>query len=309
MQWLLVKVDRNIYWGEIPQEVQDFKNNVTLGKNFYFFGDSVTFFSGNEGDPRTIPNFLEAEMGISVTPVTHSAYHLGIFQDYVSQLPKGPSCPAVVIEINLRSFSEAWKKRPEYQYEKERFFINNYDNRWFRVFWKPLAIFKFFNLETYTPEEFRATPVIRHGIKIGTMQDFYDLERIGEIDELRKVAFNYDYLYDLNTADPKIVALSKIVSLRRACKKPTVIYVTPVDYQSGEYYWGKAFTEQIKANTKTIGGIANQEGILFADWSTIYESDQFMWRETNYPDEHLKAIGRDDIAKRIASYLHQTENN
>lgn len=305
-QWVMVKVDKSVYWSQIPVEVQEFKNNVALGKDIFFFGDSVSFFSGKEGDPRTIPDFLSMTIDKEVTKVTHSAYHAEIFRDYIKQLPRqAADCPIIVVEVNPRSFSEAWRKRPEYQYEREKFFLENYNNPWFRLLWKPLAVFKFFNLETYTAKEFRETPVVRNGKKVGTMQDFYDLEKSGNIDHLRKVAFNYDYLYDLNYNDRKLLALAEIARIRKDCPRETLFYVTPVDYQTGEYYWTDQFTKKLKSNINVIDTVLKKNGASLIDWSTIYTSDQFMWRETNYPDEHLRSKARENIAHRIAEYLLQ----
>ncbi len=304
LQLITVKIYKNFYWTDVPVEVINFKNDVQLGKNIFFFGDSVSFFAQDELDKRTVPDFISANMnGKRVASVVHSAYHSDIFQNYVSKLPTGESCPTVIIEINLRSFSEAWEKRPEYQYEKEKLFLDNYNNRWFRAFWKPLAIFKFFKLETFSSEEFRSTPIIRNGKRVGTMQDFYDFEKNNQLDELIKIAFNYDYLYDLSPRNKKVEALTNISRMRKSCSNKTLMYITPVDYQSGEKYWGQLFTKKIKQNILVIQGELKKIGANLVDWSTIYPSEAFMWKKTHFPDEHLHANWKADIGERIVSEL------
>lgn len=306
LQIAAVKIYKNIYWADVPIEVINFKNDVHLKKNIFFFGDSVSFFAQDEADRRTIPDFIStSSKGQPVASVVHSAYHSDIFQHYVAKLPASQSCPVAIVEVNLRSFSEAWEKRPEYQYEKEKLFLSNYDNRWFRNFWKPLAIFKYFKLDTFSPEEFRATPIIRNGKKIGTMQDFYDFEKDKKMDDLIKIAFNYDYLYDLYPTNKKVVALVNILKMRNNCRNKTIIYVTPVDYQSGEKYWGPFFTKKIKQNIQVIQNELGRNGGSLIDWSTVFPPEAFMWQKTHFPDEHLHARWKADLGARIASIIYQ----
>jgi hypothetical protein len=264
-----------------------------------FLGDStITKVPDGDPDPRTLPQLLQADLpGRKVIPLAHVAYQAEVFADLTGFLGRQPAKPkTLIIPINLRSFSPEWHRRPEYQFEKIRLWLRYGDNLLFQVFYKPLLVFKVFNLKPISPEEYALTPVWDGTQKIGLVKDSNDRDP--------KAAFTLRYMAAIPANHPKLLALATIANLARQNGIQTVFYLTPIDYQAGDQAVGKRFEDQNRQNAETITRTLAAAGAKVADLTFTLTTDNFEATAQNLaPNEHLFAAGRQTVADRLAQEL------
>lgn len=275
-------------------------NKIHTGSIVYLGDSTITSFSNNDTNKRPISALLEDRIKQKVTPVTHSAYHLGIYKDYVEYILENYTPEEIIIPINMRSFSPEWDTRPGYQFIKESFLLNN--GRIGRMFYSPLS--------TYT-SMFRATnehawlnsQVFDNDILIGKVVDFENatyLKNSSVSNMKNKIIFHYRY--KLTSNHRKISALRNICSVAKQNNIKVIFYVTPIDIDYVDsVYPGTA--DLIVNNIKVVLQVINSYGLNAIDMSHSIPSDYFDWRVNTYPNEHLNEKGRIYVADLLSSAM------
>lgn len=206
----------------------------------------------------------------------------------------------VIIPINLRSFSPEWDVRPEYQFEKELTFLQNNNSIFIRSFHKPLSIFRFYKPEI-SKQEYEALPVYHGSQLVGTVGEFEETISEYPTSENMVRSLIYFYLYDLEDDHRKLQSMANLSDIYRAKGIDVIFYITPIDYQIGNYYMGESFTEQVAQNIAVITETLQGKDVLLLDYSFSLTSDFFNW--DNYPNEHLNENGRNFIALNLSNKL------
>ena len=103
----------------LPEEILELDQQLQAGVDIVYFGDSTLIYP--EGEP-TIPEMLRNLLPThALGDVVHPAYQLDLYERYVNYLVEHNSqVKAVIIPINMRSFSPEWDLRPTYQFEREK---------------------------------------------------------------------------------------------------------------------------------------------------------------------------------------------
>ena len=294
------------FFGDYPLAVADFKKGMKDFPEVVFFGDSVVFtVDPDEPDRRTVSQLLQEKMpGTKILSVAHSAYNQGVYIDYLKyMIAHGVKPEKVVIEINLRSFSPISDRRPQYQFEKEKIFLANDLNPVFPLIYKPLLVLKYFNLQTISEVTFKQTPLYDGEKHIGTVADCYAYDEKLQREQAIQKVFQCLYLENISLRNRKLDDLINIAGLLRDHRIPVVFFITPIDYASGQKYFGDRFLWQINKNVSFVKSSLENQGVVFADFSASLPSSHFLWLNEGLPDEHLDSFGRESVADGISKMI------
>lgn len=290
-----------IYW---QYQVYEFTELGELNKamdqkvEIILFGSSVNkHLDPEDTDRRSISEMLHDISDQSAFGISHSAYHADIYLEfcrYISELDQTPK--VVVLPVNMRTFSPEWDLRPEYQFVKEKRLLYGFP------FYNPA----FTDIDS---NDFKATPVYRFGKEVGSVDDFTILHRDSTIpfDQSMEMGFTFHYLYNLEKEHRKIQSLKKCAEVLAAGGVQTIYYLTPIDYQRGERYFGKAFTTHLNQNIETVTSMLEANGVPIIDLSQAVDSTYFDYQKI--PNEHVDEVGRMFIADEIRKQVESLNSN
>jgi hypothetical protein len=269
-----------------------------------YLGDSVIKSApDDEADKASISEILaKIRPELKIGDLTRGAYNPTIYETLLSYISRSPYRPkAVIIAINLRSFSPEWDRRPEYQFEKEKLFLSS-SIPFFASFFKPLAVFRAINVTTVTYEDWFNTPVYNGLLKVGTVQDFENQKKFNLINEDNiRAKYIYEYLYSLDSEQRELKSLEKTIALAKAAGIQVYVYLTPIDYQEGKKYLGDDFIKQTSANANLICSVIKEQGLPCLNLAFSLDSSYF--NHPAYPNEHLKSEGRKFVAEHINNFF------
>jgi len=244
----------------------------------------------------------------SLREISSAAFHAGVYEHYFRYIAQNiDSVHAVIMPINLRSFSPQWDMRPAYGFEKSKAALK-YDHWIFYMFHKPLLIFKFFEPKI-TEFEYKNTAVFNGNKKIGKVKDFLT-ENYDQLDaKYIRDKFQFHYMYKLEPTHRKLQSIRNIIALSKRYDIQAMFYITPIDFEQGNRFLGLDFLKQIRRNTLIIHRLFKQEGVPLLDLSTSLDRTYFYWLHGRHgdhsPNEHLIANGRQFVAQQIYSSLNR----
>lgn len=273
-----------------------------------YFGDSViTSVSSSDKNKKTLPEMLAGMIkNKKVEAVENAAYHSEVFYAVCRYMvSRGMLAETVVVPINLRSFSPEWDIKPGYQFAEDIAFFK-YDSLLFRSFYKPLAVFKVFDLTPVSEDEYNQTPVYNGDALAGKVMDFDDKKRYERYsDENMKNKLIFFYLYKLSEKHRKVKALVSLSNLLKGTSANVVFYLTPVDYETGDKFMGVQFSRRIHDNADVIMTLLKETGAGVIDLSRSLPSSAFDLTDRHYCNEHLNEKGRKFVAEQIALQIKQ----
>ena len=287
-----------------PRQLRLLGEYLRTDTEIIYFGDStIHHFSEQDRDRRAISQILEDSLdGLKVGKVAAAAYNAEVFEAYVDYLLRNDGDPDVVIlPINVRTFSPEWDQRPEYQFEGEKLYARLCCRTAALMFYRPGRILG--DMRPISPVEYRSTAVHVGAEQVGVVRDF-DGPRFRHVspENMRKKLV-LRYMGDVDRNHRKLRALKRVVHrLRRADIDP-VLYLTPVDQETGEKFLGPAFRRQLATNVAVIQNVAAQAGASVMDLSSALPARAFNWgrypADHLYPNEHMKELGRQYVAERL----------
>jgi hypothetical protein len=279
---------------------------IAGGADLLLLGDSVMryTFKGDQ-DERQFREMLRdglapRKVAICDGPAFGAEMYLDV-ANYV--LGRGVRPRAIVVPVNLRSFSLLWDRMPHFQLAGDRARLRWGDTLALAVH-RPFEIYHVYSrLEGYPPseKEHQELPVYRGSELLGTLREV--LEGQGKWAQVswNERAFSVIYLYPLDSTHRKIRALQKLADLCRSQNIPLLAYVTPIDVEGGTRALGPGFRRQVSANIDVIGKALAEHGARLLDLSFTVKGDQFDWNP--FPNEHLKAAGRRWLAEQLIGRL------
>lgn len=290
---------------EVPIPLISSLNSLLKEKpQIVYLGDSVIqHVADYDKDQSSIAEILRRlEKTQSIGDGSSSAHHLGIYEAVISYIANFESKPeAVILPINLGSFSPQWDQRPEYQFEKEMFALTNH-SRLITSFYRPLAIFRAINVNTIPDSEFYQTPVFYRDQMVGTVSDFENPQKFKKVTpENLRAKYIYNYMYQLDSGHRKLKSLEKILATAANSGIRLFVYITPIDYEGGTKYVGPDFNDQVGFNAKTACSIVAAEKLPCLNLAFALESEYFDHPE--YPNEHLNERGRAVVAQKLYNFF------
>ena len=114
-------------------------------------------------------------------------------------------------------------------------------------------------------------------------------------------------MYALTPEHRKLKSMIQIIDILKNKKSQIIFYITPIDYQTGNYYLGEQFQQRVSQNIRLITSILNEKYIDVVDLSFDVNTDLFTWgKDPNdhlYPNEHLREQGRQQIAEHLVKKI------
>ena len=307
----------SVFPAEIPQEVLLLDQDLSDGVDIVYLGDSTLTLP--VGEVTTGEILQEMLPGHKVGEIAHPAYNLDLYLHYVRYMLRGSRRPqAIIVPVNMRSFSPEWDLRPGYQFDKVKktldlgLFVS-------RILGRPLEIFGFYE-PSISQETFLNTTVYRGDEPVGTVRDFesvsdqdgsagqgdagfvyHDALPSTEDEEALRQALIYRYMYRLRAGQRQLQAMLEIAELGRAADVEIVFYVTPINYQQGERFLGEAFLETLNENVALVQLLAQYHRTTVLDLSTGLEAFSFV------DMEHLRERGKEYVATQLAAAIQSLD--
>lgn len=267
-----------------------------------YFGDStIKYSSPKDINKSSISEILtNLESSYSIGDVSSPAYQLKVFEAMLNYISNSSDKPgAIIVPINLRSFSPSWDMAPDNQFENEIFFLNHH---FLSYFSKPLNILRAIKTEIITDEAFITTPVYYKQKKIGTVKDFIDKEDSSLLrEDILKNKYIFYYMYNLDENHRLIKSLKKMIETADKLDIKLYPYITPIDFEDGTKYVGLDFIDQTKINTEKICTILKINNLPCLNLTFDLNSDYFDFDES--PNEHLNERGREYVANKLKEFI------
>ena len=288
-------------------EINRLNNGIKDKAQVVYFGDSTAKVYGkDEYKVGSIVSLLrDMQPGIGICDIVSSSYGLDVYLAYCKYIERKKYHPkAMIIPINMRSFSPEWDKRPEYQFLPDKALLGG---EFLGFFYKPLSVFKY-SPGAITRDEFNNSLVFNGDAPVGKVKDYDYHNYRGYSQEGERKLFIFDYMYALKESHRK---LQSMVSIARAMNKDgikVIFYITPIDCDNGEKFLPGQFLKRLRANTSLIAHMLEKEGLEVLDLSTGLRAEYFSY---NFPTicEHMNADGvrsvAQEINKRLMPALHQ----
>ncbi len=285
-----------------PWGARTLSETLDKGYDVLYFGDSTVGASADtDTDKAPISEMLaRLKPKLSIIDLSRSSNHLGLYEAMIEQIVRSGKKPAVIIPINMRSFSPWYDKRPEFQFEKEIFYMTA-PSPLVACFYKPLAVFRAIDDNAVTFSEFYQTPVYRGKKQVGIVADFNDTVLATTTPENIKTSFMLGYMFNLEPNHRKLDSLRNIIDQADRSGFKVYFYITPINHEQGEKFYGEEFKEQMKKNTDTICAILKEKNHPCANLAFSIDSSYF--QSPVLPSEHLNQKGKMFVAEEVAKML------
>ncbi|GMU93719.1 MAG: hypothetical protein AMXMBFR4_27770 [Candidatus Hydrogenedentota bacterium] len=282
---------------------------VDISRKIIFLGDSSVFAHGDEdlayGSTIEILNSMLPE------PMVGQAALMGLGPPHardmlVRILHPESKVKTVILCVNLGFLSPAWYMRPEPFFGQFRYFLR-FPGPVAQAFFRPLIAFRAIELDQFTPEQHRTTPIVYEGKSVAWAADVYPLLLYPDTTPggLRMTAIAR-FMQPCAPSNPSLIALRDIARKCRNADIPLIAYITPVNYQRGEAAIGPAFRAQVEANAKLVSDTLLAEGARVLDLSFALEDPYF--EQHNPLSVHVMGPGRRFIAERLRDELARTSS-
>ncbi|MCK6624027.1 MAG: alpha/beta fold hydrolase [Anaerolineae bacterium] len=303
-----------MYPPELPTEILSLDQQLQAGVNVVYLGDSTLIHPLGEA---TIPEILRGLLpNHRLGDVAHPAYHLDLYERYVNYLVKHKGqVEAVIIPINMRSFSPEWDLRPTYQFEREKTILT-YGLPLSSLFYQAFDTFGLFD-SPISQADFQATTVFNGDQPVGEVAEFEELLKAtapeaeddstdfayhtnlpseDEVEALKKTLIYY-YMPGLDYHHRKLQSLKATSRLLTDNGIKPIFYITPINYELGERHLGQRFHRQLAENTGVVERVLRRKGVDVLN--LVFDLEAYNFVDT----EHLTENGKTYIAKVLAAEI------
>ena len=287
---------------DTPSPVRLCEEYLEEEKDMIYLGESTLYYTDpQDTDKAPINEMLQRllpEYGVGC--IAHDAYHLELYEAFCAYIAGKEKQPElVIVPINLGTVSAYWGMRPEYQFERIKLFLRN-DYLLFRLFYRPLAVLRAFDLNPISRREYEHAVVYDGEKPVGHITDFLGPEYEEVTPERRKEQLVLRYMEALDANHPKVKAVGNIARSASKSRYDVLFYLTPIDYETGNRYLGKRFESQIRENKSVFLDETREASLDVLDLSLDLPPDCFYWA-SRYVNEHMNQRGRRYVARRLAS--------
>lgn len=295
---------------EYPSIVTELSQELKSHNDIVGFGDSSVYFYAKEDKVKKSIFLMLSEFypHSKINEFDSPAYHLNFYEHMLEFIiAENKNVKVLIIPINMRSFSPQWDMNPGYEFEEEILAMKYFNNWIFRIFYKPLAVFKLF-LPKISDHDYN-NAIVYNGEKIeGRVKEFLSSSYDDwHSKKYMKDKFIFHYMYSLKKKHRKIISLLKINTIAKKNNIKVVFYVTPIDFEFGNIVIGSDFQKRIVENVSVLTEIANSEGFDMLDLSCALSTNYFTWRSDpagDYsPNEHLTDKGRLFVARKFKEQI------
>lgn len=270
-------------------------------------GDSVAErISNADQDKRTLSEMIEnnSPPGERILCISHSAYNMRMYEYFVRCFSILKNVPkAIIIPINIRSFSPQWYLQPEWQFEEEIRIIEDFLGE------------GNLKLNFKNKIDLINTPIYYPLTSLNSVEQFQQIINTKSTEKKvvlnrKRVIFTYHYTYKLDPNHELLKRMTNIVNLVRGHDIKLFFYVTPINYQTGSNLIGEQFTQINYSNLLLIKETLQNEdykGIHFENYLELLSKEHFFNVDT--ATEHLNQMGRKQLASTISKDFNKFINN
>jgi predicted O-methyltransferase YrrM len=288
--------------------IQSFGSKETA-PDILFLGDSVHMCtSSRDAYTESLANMLvrKSAADLRTRVFACGAFHGTMFLEILDRVLHKPHLPqAVVLPVNIRSFSPQWFYHPAYQFERVRAVLREYDRQG--------GVSEDFEIQYPQRCDYSAYDRAEHSFFGQGRRCLGEFRRVlgtrpataEEAAARKRTIFTFFYL---NEIQPDHVLLQTWRSLARRLIDREIhlfAYLTPINRGCGDKYVGTHFSHNVAENAAQVREAFVKLGgspfLHYADWSLHFGQDLFVHEEN--PDEHLNYQGREIIADRIHTWL------
>lgn len=284
-------------------EIKLYKN--TENKIIYFSDSIMKAAAVCELDSSGIDILLQNKLNENIVNINNGAYSPIIYSSYIKNIK---NAKLIIIPINMRSFSEEWFYKPQYQFYDQRITAeiqsSNFTNA-FKIFIQKI---------NDSDKKYTTKRVIRENINIGTIEelknnkiniDFYCKDKslilIQDYSKQLREKFTYHYGYKLSNEHKMFEYLNEITKHIKKNNFNVLFYITPINYEYGELLLGNDFHSLIKNNVSIVEDYLNKENVNYINLAFNLKNKNFI--DTQHVCEHVDINGREIIAAEIYKYI------
>ncbi len=264
-----------------------------------FFGDSVVqTMALGDADPRLLPDMLAGELDEPVLRISQAATGAQMHAAWLRYAARlSPPPRAVIIPINLRSFSPHWERNPGWVFDDVAAMIDH-------PLYARLGSVLEWDWGRPTDEAFAASPIIVGGVEVGTIATLDDgAAGWAPSVETRRSRYLVRYASDI-TRSRRLGAFRALVAEANASRFPVILYLTPVDIDVIEEHVDAATLAAVQANLAVL-----REALADTRWPSVDLSEAVRAADFDHPigdpHEHLKWGGRIACARALAEAVRE----
>lgn len=290
-----------VYRAFAPDVVQALREKTADPLDVLYVGDStVTQYAPADDDKRSAPAYLSEQLADrDVSSYVHPAYDMRCFSAIASFLANQTNRPRnIVVPVNLRSFSPGWQRYPDYSFDRERRCLKN-DSYFARAFHIPFDVFY------QAPNDlaaYNAFPVFEQGNAVGTIASLRKEWRTADETRQLEISALMSYLQPVRDDHRLFAAIRDLIHTCEAADIELLVYVTPVDVETGDACTGGRVSAAAQAIVKEVSAICAEADVTLFDWSEAFPASYFIVG-TGSIEDHLNETGRRALAGRIAEVL------
>lgn len=290
------------------KEVNEVLCEVSDCTDVLYFCDSTNrWVDDSDTDVRSISEMTQAAFPtLTISAADRNSFHAGVYESLVTLLADRNQLPKVlVVPVNLRSFSPAWDRRPECQFDDLQDHIRYADRKWRLGLIAVSKMFPASNDNATSDDAYNSLPVYRGSQCIGCVADFENESYEVPTPARTRNKFVYHYMYPLEADHRRLHSLVRLAQIAREHGSQAVFYITPVDVSSGIRLVGEEFQSQVERNIRVIRSQLEAHGPML-DLAFDLPSDAFAWHL--YPNEHLNQDGRRYVASALEASIAERMN-
>lgn len=264
-----------------------------------FFGDSVVqTMALGDTDPRLLPDMLGGELDEPVLRISQAAtgaqMHAAWLR-YAAHLSPPPR--AVIIPINLRSFSPHWERNPGWVFDDVAAMIDH-------PLYARLGSVLEWDWGRPTDDAFAATPVFVNGTEVGTVATLDDgAAGWAPSAEVRRSRYLVRYASDIERSR-RLGAFRDLLAEANASRFPVILYLTPIDVDAIEDNVDEATFAAVQANLAVL-----RDALSSTRWPSVDLSASVRAADFDHPigdpHEHMKWGGRMICARALADAVRE----
>jgi hypothetical protein len=293
-------------------KLHEYFNSERSNPDGLLLGDSVTErISWHDTNKATLAQILTAALSdtYSVGSVSYSAFNAKIYSYFIEALQVMKRRPKfVVLPVNMRSFSPQWDLEPSWQFDTEINLISKFISDPRRI-------------PDYVPEEHDLTVQYERFDSTPVQYPLSELKRIGHFrlvisgkptsaeqrDFRLTQLFVFHYAFALHQNHRNLVYLKKSIHSLQKMKIHGVLYVTPINIESGRKYAGDRFVESVRSNMSAVENVVADASALgsvsFFNFGELFPPNFFFHKDET--TEHLNQDGRKRLASLLADQIRK----
>ena len=319
-----------------PSSEKNILKIISNDNEIIYFGDSVLNADHkNINTPSSMVNIFQERIGKEVLEISGTAFTPFMYDKYFDVIKKySAKTKLVIIPINMRAFSSAWNKVPEYQFEQEcallsiilmkpnifclkehlkNKYLSDYFNNKKEAFLNSPINAKGFlkNTKNYFLEKFKHICQIE---KTNDSKSNINCEKQEYVDQIfdymqhglslkqsiTAMRYNYNYAESIISDNISLLSMKSLIKKAENSDIKILFYVTPVDLDNIMKFSGKKAIDIILSNLTLLQNNSDGKNIYFLNLLDLLESSYF---DISCTCEHIESEGKKILINKVTEFI------